>query len=98
MKYTYHSSIPKFAMIGRIFNTDLEMVSDEIAAEQSAEALTTFLKEIGMWLSFEDLRVGQSELDKITKDSLKLPDYTVNPWVATQEEIFSILQKCYKKG
>lgn len=98
MKYTYHSSIPKFAMIGRIFKIDLKMVSDEIAAEKSAEALTTFLKEIGMWLSFEDLRVGQSELDKITEDSLKLPDYMVNPRVATQEEIFSILEKCYKKG
>ena len=97
MRYTYASAIKKFAVVGRIFNPDLEALSDEMAAEKSACALDEFLKQIGMWLSLEGLGVPESELEGIADDSVKLPDYEVNPRVATRDEILKMLKACYRR-
>jgi len=96
MRYTYKSAIQKFAIIGRILNPELENVSDEVAAEKSCEEIDKFLKKIGMSLTFKELRVPEEELAAIADDALKLPDYTVNPRIATRDEIYKILKRSYK--
>jgi len=96
MRYTYKSAIQKFAIIGRILNPELENVSDEVAAEKSCEEIDKFLKKIGMSLTFKELRVPEEELAAIADDALKLPDYTVNPRIATRDEIYKMLKRSYK--
>jgi alcohol dehydrogenase class IV len=96
-QYTYAHSIEKFANIARMFNPALKNESDEVAAERFSEEISKFLKAIGMYFSFEDLKVPESELEAIADDSVKLPDYTVNPRVPTRDEIYDILKKCYKR-
>ncbi len=78
-RFTYPHAVERFATMGRIFEPALQNVSDEEAAAQSCEALDSFLKRIGMWLSFEGLRVSQEELVLIADHSQVLPDYKNNP-------------------
>lgn len=96
-RYTYPYAVKQFAAMGRIFNPELEGVSDEVAAEKSCEALDAFLKKIGMWLSFEGLDVSKEELVEIADHSQVLPDYKNNPRVATRDEIYEILMNSYQR-
>ncbi|HHY48075.1 MAG TPA: iron-containing alcohol dehydrogenase [Firmicutes bacterium] len=97
MRYTYASAMEKFATMGRILDPALEDVPVEVAAEKSCEAVNAFLKKIGMWLSLEELKVPVEELPGIADDSVKLPDYKVNPRVATRDEIFDMLKASYRR-
>lgn len=96
-RYTYKWSVEKFAKIGRIFNPELEKVSDDIAAEKSCEEIDKFLKEIGMWLSFKGLNVTKEEIRKIADDGQVLGDYGNNPRVATIDEMYDMLMKCFER-
>jgi len=95
MCYTYKSALEKFADIGRIFNCKLENISNEEAAEKSCEEIDKFLKKIGMSLTLKELRVPEEELAVIADDTQKLPDYTVNPRIATRDEIYKLLKRSY---
>lgn len=98
MRYTYKSSIQKFAIIGRILNPELENVSDdEVVAEKSCEEMDKFLKKISMYLTLEELNVPEEELFAIADDTMELPDYSVNPRVATRDEVLKMLKKRYRK-
>lgn len=94
-RYTYPHAIRQFATMGRIFDPALEGEPDQVAAEQSCEVLDEFLKEIGMWLSLEDLGVSKEEVVLIADHSQVLPDYKNNPRVATRDEIYEILRARY---
>jgi len=97
MRYTYKSAIREFATLGRIFNSELESESDDVAAEKSCDEVDKFLKEIGMWLSLEELKVPEDELDELAEACLVLPDYKNNPRVANLDEIRELLEKSYKR-
>jgi len=97
MRYTYKSAIQKFAIIGCILNPELENVSDEVAAEKSCEEMDKFLGKIGMYLTLEELNVPEEELFAIADDTMELPDYSVNPRVATRDEVLKMLKKRYRK-
>jgi len=98
MRYTYVSAIPKFAAVGRIFNPELQHESDAVAAEKSCEEMDVFLKEIGLWIGFEDVKVSMEELRKIADCGQVLGDYKNNPRVATIDEMYSLLVKCYVRA
>lgn len=95
MCYTYKSALRKFADLGRIFNCELEDVSNEEVAEKSCDEIDKFLKKIGMSLTLKELRVPEEELSAIADDTQKLPDYTVNPRIATRDEIYKMLKSSY---
>jgi alcohol dehydrogenase class IV len=97
MRYTYKSAVEKFATLGCILNPELEKESNEVAAKMSCEEVEAFLKKIGMWFSLEELKVPEEELGAIADDSVKLPDYTVNPRIATRDGIFEMLKASYKR-
>lgn len=96
MCYTYKSALEKFADLGRIFNCELKGVSSEKAAEKSCEEVDKFLKKIGMSFTLKDLKVPEEELPAIADDSIKLPDYLVNPRIATRDEIYKMLKRAYR--
>ena len=96
MEYTYKSAIEKFATVGRILDRSLENKSNQIAAEKSCEVMNKFLKNIGMWFTLDELNVPEEELAAIADDTMKLPDYSVNPRVATRDEVYEMLKKRFK--
>jgi len=97
MRYTYGSSMEKFATLGRILNPELESVPDEVAASKSCEEMEKFLQKINMRFDLKQLNVPEDELASIAADSVKLPDYKVNPRVATVDEIAEILTRSYAR-
>jgi len=96
IKYTYKSSIKKFAVLSRLFERKLENISDDIAAEKSCILVNEFLNNIGMSSGLEKLGVSEDEIMEIAEKSMKLPDYTNNPRVANLDDVKKLLEKSYK--
>lgn len=96
-RYTYKSAVKQFAAIGRIFNTAFESDNDETAAKKSCDEIDKFLKEIGMWLTLEELKVPEDELPQLAKQCLVLPDYKSNPRVATLEDVTELLKQSFRR-
>lgn len=96
-RYTFPHAFEQFAMLGRLFDSNLEDQGDEIAAEKACDELDSFMKEIGMWFGLADFDIPENELDDLAKQSLVLPDYKNNPHVATVEETKELLQQCYRQ-
>ena len=90
-------ALERFAAVARIFRPELSQEKDEIAAQELGDIMVSFLKEIGMWFGLKDLRIPKEELPEIAEYTFKLPDYTVNPWVPTREEVLSLLESVYSR-
>ena len=96
-RYTYSAAVEKFAAVGRIFDPSLEKESDAVAAEKSCEVIDNFLKRIGLWISFQDLKVTKEDIREIADCGQVLGDYANNPRVATIPEMYDLLMSCYER-
>ncbi len=96
-RYTYQSSIAKFAAVGRIFNPDLLKKDDVYAAKACCEEFDEFLKAIGMWMNFRDLQVSMPDIREIANCGQVLNDYKNNPRIATIDEMYEILVASYDR-
>ncbi len=97
-RYTYPAAVQKFATVGRIFNPALQELPDEEAAARCCDALDDFLKQIGLWIGFKDLGVTKEDIRQIADCGQVLGDYLNNPRVASIEEMYEILMKCYERS
>jgi alcohol dehydrogenase class IV len=95
MRHTWRSAVPRFAALARLLDVGLDGVSDEAAAEQCAGVTEAFLREIGMALTLESLRVPRAELPALATQALVLPDYQNHPKVVTLEEVTDILEESF---
>lgn len=97
-RLTCKAAEKKFAAVGRIFNPELYNVTDEKAAEVCCEEIDKLLKNIGMWLSFQDFHVDKNILRTIADRSHDLPDYKANPVIADVDEIYrELIEGYYRK-
>ena len=96
-RWTWKSAISKYSAVGRLFNSELNDVSDEVAAERACDEIDNFIRKIGLWISLEDKDVSEDDLKAIINDSMNIPNYSFHPTVATLEDIDEIVRKSYKK-
>ncbi|MBY9017754.1 MAG: iron-containing alcohol dehydrogenase [Candidatus Lokiarchaeota archaeon] len=96
-KWTWEHAIKEYAKIGRMFNPSLKTKSDKVAAEKACIEMDNFLKTIGMYLSFEEKGVPESELEAIANDSFITQNYKFHPIVATKEDVLDLLKKSYRR-
>ena len=96
-RYTWADAKEKFAKVGRIFDPELQNVTEEEAAEKSCEAIDMFLKKIGLWIGFKDVNVSKEDIREIADCGQVLGDYKNNPRVASIEEMYELLMKCYER-
>ncbi len=96
-RYTCPHAMTRFAAVGRILDPALKSSPDEKAAAKSCELIDALLRRIGMWLSFEGMKIPREELPDLAKQSMVLPDYTNNPIVATEGEILDLLNQSYSR-
>ena len=96
-RWTWKHSINEYATIARMFNPTLKDEPDEVVAEKGCDEIDKFLKEIGMWLSFEDRDVSESTLKDIAEDTFKLPDYENHALIPKAEDVMDLLKKRYNK-
>lgn len=97
MRFTMSAAIEKFAAVGRIFNSELEKLSDVEAAKGCCYEIDKLLKDIGMWISFKDYNVDLQTVRKIADRSHDLPDYKANPVIATIDDIYKQLVDGYER-
>ena len=96
-RFTYSHAISKFAAVGRIFNTALIDEPDEVAAEKACAEIDDFLKKIGLWIGFKDVNISKQEIREVANCGQVLSDYKNNPRVASIEEMYELLIKCYQR-
>jgi alcohol dehydrogenase len=96
-RFTWSSAVEKFAIVGRAFNKELSGRPDSEAAALCCDEIDRFLKRIGLWLGFRDLGVGLEELQAIASKAHVLPDYKNNPRLASLEEVYDMLSRCYER-
>jgi alcohol dehydrogenase len=96
-RWTWKNLIKEYATVGRMFNSALIDVSDEVAAEKCCDEIDKFLKKIGMWMNFKDKDVPEDKLTDITTDTFKLPDYSNHAIVASADDVIDLLKKSYNK-
>lgn len=90
-RYTWSAAPEKFAKVGRIFNPSLESESENVAAEGCCEAIDTFLRKIGLYITFADLSVTEQDLQEIADCGQVLGDYKNNPRIASIDEMYELL-------
>lgn len=96
-RFTYPYAVERFAAVGRIFDPSLKNLPDAEAAAGACEAIDSFLKSIGMWLSLKKLGATLDDVAAIADNSRVLPDYKNNPRIASRDEIYEILIKSYER-
>jgi len=96
-RWSWRDAIDKYAVVGRLFNSELEKVSNEVAAEKCCDEIESFLKDIGLWISLEDKAVSKDIFDAIINDTLKLRNYTLHPKLANFDDISYLIEKSYEK-
>lgn len=96
-RYTYSFSVEKFARVSYIFNPENKKLTVDRAAEKCCEEIDKFLKDIGLWIGFKDLNVETEIIREIANDGQVLPDFKNNPRIATINEMYEMLIKCYER-
>lgn len=96
-RFTYSAAVGKFAAVGRIFNPALENETDETAAKQCCSEIDKFLKRINLWFGFKDLKVTKEDIREIANCGQVLGDYKNNPRIATIDEMYGLLMRCYER-
>jgi alcohol dehydrogenase class IV len=96
-RYTYRSSVEKFAAVGRIFNPSLAGTDEATAAERCCEEIDAFLKRVGLWIGLKDLGVTDADIREIADRGQVLGDYKNNPRVASIDEMYDMLLRCRER-
>lgn len=96
-RWTWNHAIEKYAAVGRLFNSDLEKISDEKAAEKCCDEIESLLKKIGLWVGLEDKAVSKDDIGEICNDALNLRNYKLHPRLATYEDISNLIIKSFRR-
>ncbi|MFW9938425.1 MAG: iron-containing alcohol dehydrogenase [Candidatus Thorarchaeota archaeon] len=97
-RWTWKEAIEKYALVARLFNPKLDIISAESAAEKCCEEINSFLKEIGLWMSLKDKNVPESKIEDIAQDTFKLRNYTLHPKIAGFEDVKNLLKRSYSRS
>ena len=96
-RWTWKSCIDKFAKVGRLFNPNLNNVPDDTTAEKCCDEIESFIKKIGLWSSLSARGVAKDDFEAITRDALKLRNYTLHPKIANHDDIIDIFARSYER-
>jgi alcohol dehydrogenase class IV len=97
-RYTWSSAKEQFAAVGRILNPALVSVDDEAAAEKCCNAIDDFLRKIGLFIDLKSLGVTKEEIRAIADRGQVLGDYKNNPRIASIDEMYDMLIRCYERN
>jgi alcohol dehydrogenase class IV len=98
LRYSWDAAPARFAAAARLFDGSLAGADDAAAAERLGGVIEAFLGRIGLRIGLDDLKIPESELAALARQSLVLPDYKNHPRVADAGEIHDILRKSRKSG
>jgi alcohol dehydrogenase class IV len=93
--FTYSSAEKQYAKMARLLNPVLENISDAEAARASVAEIENLLNKIGLHKKLKDVKMPESEIVKLAKQCMVLPDYKANPRIASEEEMIELVRKSY---
>jgi alcohol dehydrogenase class IV len=96
-RWTWTTAIEKFAEVGRLFNHNLNEVSDNNAAEKCCDEIELFIKKIGLWNDLSSKNVIKDDFEAITVDALNLRNYTLHPKIANHDDLIDLFEKSHKR-
>jgi len=96
LDYTAEASIEKFSAVAHIFNSDLEDLSNAEAAASLKNEVVTFLKQIDLYYTLDDLGITTEGIDAILEHCMEFPDIKVNPKVPDTETTRELYIKSFK--
>lgn len=70
LRQYYKDNISKFATVARIFDENLENISDEDAAAKLGDIIENFLKEIDLYFTFDNYNVTSEQYDAIVNSPI----------------------------
>jgi alcohol dehydrogenase class IV len=94
-EFTWESAIPQFSKLARIFNPDLNALTDREAASHSPAEITGFLKSINLYKSLSEVGMPEDEILRLAVQCMVLPDYKGNPRVADEMEMIDLVKSCF---
>ena len=97
MKYTYKGCIERYAKVARILDPELNNVSDEEAAEKSADALRAFQIKLGLPTDIKSLGYNDEQIKDIAESMMIVtPRIVKQVWVPMEVdnivEMFSLIR------
>lgn len=95
-EFTCKAAIPPFSKIARIFNPELNAVSDTEAASKSPYEIKKFIESIELTKSLKDINMPEGEIEALAKQCMVLPDYKSNPRVATKNEMIDLIRSFFE--
>jgi len=96
LRYSWDAAPKKFAVVARLFDESLAGRDDAAAAAAFSGVVESFLRDIGLRIGLEDLKIPEDELKVLAQASLVLPDYKNHPRVADGEDVYAILKRSWK--
>ena len=96
LRYSWDAAPKKFAVVARLFDESLAGRDDAAAAAAFSGVVESFLRDIGLRIGLEDLKIPEDELKVLAQASLVLPDYKNHPRVADGEDVYAILKRSCK--
>jgi alcohol dehydrogenase class IV len=96
LRYSWDAAPKKFAAVARLFDGLLAGRDDAAAAAAFSGVVESFLRDIGLKIGLEDLKIPEDELNVLAQASLVLPDYKNHPRIADGEDVYAILKRSYK--
>jgi alcohol dehydrogenase class IV len=93
-RYTWSSSVERFARVARILNPELEEVDDRTAAERSCEEMEDFLDSLGLLTTLDELDVPEEEMEGILDHCMEFPDLEGNPKVPGRDKVEELFEEC----
>lgn len=96
LDFTEKSAVDKFANVARIFNPDLDEVSDDEAAAALKDEVVAYLKDIDIYFTLEDFGITKDDIEPVLKHALEFPDSEVNPIVPKENDLRALYMQCFR--
>lgn len=94
LRYSSGAATARFAALARTMDESLRDAPDDVAAAECGPLVESFLNEIDLRLTLDDVGVPIESLPRLARQSLVLPDFLNHPRIATEAEVLELLGQC----
>ncbi|MCR4443246.1 MAG: iron-containing alcohol dehydrogenase [Peptococcaceae bacterium] len=95
MSFNIPGNMEKFAKIAAALGVNIENMSTRQAAQSSIEAVQDLLVDVGLPLTFKDMKLDRGLLPQIAAEAEKSGNLAINPRKSTKEDLLAICEKAF---
>lgn len=95
LDFTVEYAYERFAKVARMFNPELESVSNKEAAYALKNEIIAFLKSINFYYTMEDFGIKKEDVKDLVKHAIEFPDNKVNPRIPDEKDLEELYLKSF---